>query len=239
MALKTSGKRRAGSVVDFLADSGNDDAQDVVEARKATRELADPTKMKLPPSVALERIRRHSEKILAMREKLGIPAGDFRDEYCELVRAVFSSGIYLTNGAAADLMGMPLSTFNTWREKYPNFADAVDRGLAWQETNLSNRAIEDRVNVAGVIMTMKNSAHRWKDKIEHDIGENMASLVRRAEESRRVVQWTDLGSHGTSQTSANQRPSVIDVSVSKEPTNNASSSDADAAQDGDGEAVGE
>jgi len=112
-------------------------------------------------------------------------------------------------------LGVYWGTWQGWKERNPEFASTIDLGLQIQQDQLSNVGVYDRVNVAGLIMAMKNSSHRWRDKIEHDIGENIGALIREVEQKRKPVQWQDLGAQNVKPASMGDRPDVIDAVVTE------------------------
>lgn len=222
MALKTTGKRRVPSdSVEDLAEEGDEDARALVAEEKRDKALG---KVKIPQSVAFAMLNKHFERIVKEymlmtpedeRGGVGRPT-TYRVEYCALVvEALGTVPLLISERGLAARLGIPWGTWQGWKERNHEFASSIDLGMQLQNDNMTNVGVYDRVNVAGLIMAMKNSAHRWKDKIEHDIGDNIADLIRKAEENKQTVKWTDIGGY---QSKSNGQ-GVIDAEISEPITN--------------------
>jgi hypothetical protein len=210
MGLKRRGLAKAADLED-LAEDGDEDAKALVLEEKKNKGMP-----KMPPKIGILMVRKVIADVQAKKERMGVMGRPttYRPEYADLVFDMLTSDVYLPLNAVAAILNVPQGTFYGWSDKNEEFASAIKQGLAIQEANMSNLMMFDRVNAAGAIMTMKNSAHRWRDKIEHDIGENMAELVRKVEEGRRTVGWQDLGGYGKTQgTLPDARHDIVDAQV--------------------------
>ena len=206
MALKTLGKRRAAR--NDESEGEENDEQTLVKEQR--RDMATLKGGKLPPSIGMERLRQHVAGVFVKYAELipvhrlfdtgGMPSSGavttYHPAYTALTfEALATSPLILTEQGLSARLGLSPQTWSRWKEQNPELEQAVVMGMSVQGENLAARGIEDRINVAGLIMAMKNSAHRWRDKVEHDIGENIADLIRRAEENKRTVQWEDIGGY--------------------------------------------
>ena len=225
MSLKTIGKRRAKAIYE---EEGNAEEENgialIAEQKHDLATLGEKTK--LPPSVGMERLRRHVADVFRKYAHL-IPVHRLMDRGREVgsgavatyhevyavmaFEALSTSPLILTERGLAARLGLSAKVWERWKEQNEELRNAVEEGMIVQAENLSARGIEDRVNVAGLIMAMKNSPHRWRDKVEHDVGENIASLIREAEAHRRPVKWTDIGGYGVAQALPRSGGEVIDV----------------------------
>lgn len=92
----------------------------------------------------------------------------YKPEYCEQVVAIMSEGVSLTGFAGR--IGVCRKTVWEWSKKYPEFADALDRGkeasaLFWEQELI--RVSKAGTNTSAAIFALKNrGADDWKDKQE-------------------------------------------------------------------------
>ena len=85
----------------------------------------------------------------------------------EELMAIMSQGYSLT--AAAGYMGLSRDTFHEWKKRYPEFADAIERGMAMRVFKLESDllAAQDAATVKSCIFALKNAApEEWRDKRE-------------------------------------------------------------------------
>ena len=98
-----------------------------------------------------------------LAKKVGRPI-DYRPEYCERVIAVMSQGKSLT--AFAGLIGQSKKVVYEWIERYPEFADAVERARAarivpWEDKLL---VAQKGAEAACTIFALKNcDAEEWRE----------------------------------------------------------------------------
>ncbi len=91
----------------------------------------------------------------------------YKEEFCERVPEIMRDGASIEEVAVE--LGVALSTLYLWREKHPEFSEAIKRGeavsRAWWikrgRINLENRDFNSTL----WYMNMKNR-HGWADKVE-------------------------------------------------------------------------
>ena len=103
------------------------------------------------------------------------------------------SPTYRTLGGLATDMGITRETLNQWRHTYPEFSDAVVKGLQAQEENLAKKLIRGDCNTTGTIFVMKNSAHRWSDKQEIKQDVTISDLVNEHKNKGNEADWDKAG----------------------------------------------
>lgn len=111
----------------------------------------------------------------------------YTDEMPKIALECLSKGF--SKKAAAGEMGINPRTFVRWEEEYPEFAEAVEIGLAksavvWEET-LMTSARDGIGNPASIIFGLKNRHYdEWRDKVEvektveHSVAESSADTLR-------------------------------------------------------------
>lgn len=239
MALKTTRKRNKANTeeLEALAAEGDQDAKALLaEGAEKGVTVKKPT---LPPSPGLARLEKHVATVFA-RYADAIPIfTDWRirmsghiycDEFAMLTfEMIATAPLIVTEFGVAARLRIPPSTWTLWKQEHPELEMAIKLGMTLQHENLSARGMEDRINAAGLIMAMKNSPHSWKDKVEHDIGDNIAGLIRKAEENRRIVDWTDIGGYGVAQKRGlpGEGRDVIDAEVTEDVSSNSGNAGAD------------
>lgn len=101
----------------------------------------------------------------------------YREEYCNLVQPHFAEGKSVYE--VANAIGVPLSTMQDWRVKFPEFSDAIKKGLrvsrGWWEAKARENLDNPKFQAALWFMNMKNrfqainddtGEFRWADKHE-------------------------------------------------------------------------
>ncbi len=227
--LKSAGKRRVARPPDEF---------DEMEGTPAEKQLARSQhglatfKAKIQPSQAMAMINEHYGKVFEKyADVLGLSGPkegrplQYTKELCYVVVELLgTSNLILSERGIAARLAIPWSTWMTWKEKNSEFPTSIEMGMELQRDNMTNVGVHDRINVAGLIMAMKNNPHhKWRDKIEHDVGENMATLVRDAENRRRIVDWQDIGGYRDKPSastvttlSADGQKEIIDAEVREE-----------------------
>jgi len=94
----------------------------------------------------------------------------YRPEYCDIAIETLSDGHSIAG--LAGRIGVARSTVFLWREKHPEFDEAVRVGLAgavyWWEQRAAESARGGKGNPATIIFGLKNrAADDWRDRIEH------------------------------------------------------------------------
>jgi hypothetical protein len=200
MALKTMGKRRAPSELSEEIDEKEDAVGLALDGGRWIEPKSN--KPMLPPSVGMARLNLHIATVFSKYADLIPIATDwnirmdvrYAAAYVPLTfEAIATAPTLVTELGVAGRLRISSQVWSDWKRDHPELQEAIDIAMTIQHENLTARGIEDHINVAGLIMAMKNSPHRWRDKIEHDIGENIADLIRKAEENRKPVVWTDIG----------------------------------------------
>lgn len=104
---------------------------------------------------------------------MAAPTSAFRPEYCDIAIKVLASGESLA--AICDELDIARSTLYEWRERHPEFASAIQRGLQkaqrdWERIGRAGIMGEiDKFASSTWIFTMKN---RFRDDYQEDKSES-------------------------------------------------------------------
>lgn len=91
----------------------------------------------------------------------------------------------------AACLGIAPSTLQDWRGEHEEFEAAASLGLAVQESNMVSMLIRppQGVSISGLIFALKNSAHRYKDKVEQETKMSMHQELAEQLSKAQVVDW--------------------------------------------------
>ncbi len=104
------------------------------------------------------------------RNEAGRFVDEYRPEYCKIAVQTLAEG-FSVMGLAGKL-GVTKQTLYNWRERYPEFDEAIKQGQAgavfWWEQRARDSAAGGKGNPATIIFGLKNrAADEWRDRIEH------------------------------------------------------------------------
>lgn len=164
-----------GDMVDF------EDAPDDVTQALATR----------PEDIGLAS---HLSEIMAARGRLGGRPSAYEPAMDEKAFKLLSDPLnFYPLRTVAVFLGVPHSTFQTWLTdgKHDSFSTAVKDGLAIQEGNALRMLVQPRkgISTTGLIFALKNSAHRYRDKIEQETKVSLHTELQEKMKKAKVVDW--------------------------------------------------
>lgn len=89
----------------------------------------------------------------------------YKSEYCEVIVALMSEGMSITEAAAN--IGVRRSTIYEWEKHHAEFAAALEAGRdvcqAWWEKYMRTNIGNNEINTALIMINMRNRFH-WKSK---------------------------------------------------------------------------
>ena len=112
--------------------------------------------------------------------------------------------VYYPLRAVAAALGIDSSTLSNWCTDgdHAEFENAVNTGIAFQEMRWANALIwpAQGMNVTGLIFTMKNSVHRWKDRSEVEQNVNLESVLEKQAKAAPKIDWESPVEEATEET---------------------------------------
>jgi len=105
---------------------------------------------------------------------------------------LLSSDEYLPINTVISRLGIDQNTFYRWLkdDRYMEFREHVQKGVAEQEATMNKMMMDRSVATAGVIFAMKNSIHRYRDRIEtENTNVNVDTVVSKQGEGVPKISW--------------------------------------------------
>lgn len=104
----------------------------------------------------------------------------------EALEKLSDPDLYYTIGSLANMLGITHDRLCIYRKSIPAFDEAVKQGIIAQEANQAHALAMGLGNVTGRIFMLKNSVHRYADKIENKHEVSLADVLAKQSEVTRL-----------------------------------------------------
>ena len=123
---------------------------------------------------------RMPDRVTAQNRKMGRPS-KYSDELADRAFNLLADPrAYHTKASVALQLRIDEDTLYRWEKEYSYFSESIKQGIKHQEVNLASRLVNGQCNPSGTIFVMKNSAHKWKDKVEEAGSQSIGDVIESA-----------------------------------------------------------